>query len=113
MAAPGNEDHHDVVAALQIGHTFAECFDDTGGFMAERHRHRPWAIAVDDGEVGMTQACGGDLDQDFTMTGSRKLDFLDHERFCFRERRFRSDGVQYGGANLHAYSPWRRYSGDL
>ena len=53
LAAAWHEDQCDVVARLEPLGSFADLLDDAGRFVAERHRHRARAVAVDDGEVGM------------------------------------------------------------
>ena len=49
-AAPAarHEDEHDVIADGEIGHALAERLDDSRRLMAERHRRRARARAVDD-----------------------------------------------------------------
>ena len=77
MAATGHEHHDDVIADREIINLRPQCRNDTGGFVAQRHRHRAGAIAVDDGKIGMAETGGSDLDQDLARAGRIKLDLLD------------------------------------
>ena len=60
VAAGGHEDHHDMVAGLKVGDAVAERLDDAARLVAERHRHRPRAVAIDHREIGMAEAGGRD-----------------------------------------------------
>jgi hypothetical protein len=93
VSTAGHEYQHHMVSALQIRDAFADLFDHTGCFMAERHRHRPWPVAVDHGQIGVTQARGADFDQYFAVPGSLKFYFLNSQRFRLGVRCLRADSV--------------------
>ena len=80
VPAARNKDHDDMVADLEIVDSRSELFHDARGFVAEHHRSGPRAIAVDDGEIGMAQACGGNPDQHLPVTGIVELHLLDRQR---------------------------------
>jgi hypothetical protein len=90
-----------VIAALHVGDARAHFLDDTGGFVAKRHRRGPRAIAVDDRKIGMAKPRGAHLHEDLAGARRFQLDALDGERARFRVGRGRAHGVQYGGADLH------------
>jgi hypothetical protein len=60
-------------------------------FMAKDDRHRPRAVTIDGGEVGMTQAGGADTHQDFACSGRIQFDFLDAEWLATCVGRRKSD----------------------
>ena len=106
MAATGHEDHDHVVADLQVGDAFAQFLDDAGGLMAQRHRHRPRAVAVDHRQVRMAQPRGDDLDQHLAGAGRRQVDRLDRQRPRCRVRRCKTHLLENGGLDLHREAPW-------
>ena len=53
VAATGHEDQGYMVAALQIGDARPDLFDDARSLVAQRKRHRPRPVAIDDREIGM------------------------------------------------------------
>jgi hypothetical protein len=57
-------------------YTVAELFDDTGRFVTQRHRHRTRAIAVDDGQIRMTQPSRLDAHKDFAVTGRGQIELV-------------------------------------
>ena len=73
-----------MVAKAKVGDALAERLDDSGGFVAERHRQGAGSVAVDDGEVGMAQARGGDPDEDFTAAGRREVERFERQRLRAR-----------------------------
>jgi len=73
VAAAWHEDHDDVIAGLQVGHVLAQRLDDAGGLVAQGHRHRAGTVAVDDGQVAMAQAGGGDPHQHLVPAWRRKV----------------------------------------
>ncbi len=101
MAATGHEDEHHVIAHGKAVDAFADLFDDAGGFMPEHHRHRTGTGAVDDGEVGVAEARGLDLDQDFARAGARQIDLDDLERLRARVRDRRTHFAKHRGLDAH------------
>jgi hypothetical protein len=53
----------------------------------------------------VTKTGGTDLDQHFAMTRRGEFDFLNSERLRLDEGRFRPDGVQHSGFDLHVIAP--------
>lgn len=106
VAAARHEHHHHVVARLEVGHIGADFLHNARGFMAERHRHRARAVAVDDGEIGVAQASGGDADQHFGASRRIEIERLDRQRPGFRVGRFGAHLVEDGGADFHFCSPY-------
>ena len=80
MAAARHEDQRDVVADREVGDAFAQLHHLAGRLVAERHRHRPRAVAVDHRQVGMAQARGADAHQHLAAAGRREFDLLDRQR---------------------------------
>jgi hypothetical protein len=104
--AAGRHEHHDhVVARHEVGHVLAHLLDHARGLVAERHRHRPRAVAVDDGQVGMAQPGGGDPHQHLAPAGPVQLDRRHAQRLARRIRRRSPHAVQYRGLDLHDVSP--------
>jgi hypothetical protein len=73
--------------------------------MAERHRHRARAVAVDDGKVGVAEAGGLDPDQQLVAAGRGQLDFLDMQGLAVGIGPGKPDLVQDGGFGLHRFLP--------
>ena len=73
MATARYEYHHYVIALGEGADIGPDLFDDTRGFMPQCHRRRARSVAIDNRQVGMTQAGRGNLDQDFT--GTRAFEF--------------------------------------
>src|SRR5215472_4442527 len=80
MATGRHEDHHDMIAPGEIVDPGPDRLDHAGRLMSQRHRRRTGAIAVDDREIGVTQPCRADLDQDLTIAWRVELDLLDRQR---------------------------------
>ena len=51
MPAAWNKDEHDQVAGLEVRDTLPGLEHFGAGFVAEDHRHGPWAVSVDDGQI--------------------------------------------------------------
>ena len=101
MAATGHEHHDDMIARLKVGDVLTDLLDDTGGLVAERHRHRARAVAVDDREIGMAQARGGDAHQHFTSSRRIEFDLGDAKRLADGIRRRGAHTIEDGGPDLH------------
>jgi hypothetical protein len=99
------EHQHDMIAAFEIGDTIAELFYYPSRFMSQRHRHRPRPVAVDDRQIGVTQAGRPDSDQYFARTGCCQFQFFNGQRLRCDVRRLGADGVQDGGSDLHSCAP--------
>lgn len=80
MPATGHENAHHVIAANQIVNASSHLFDDAGRFVPQHHRQRPGSIAIDDGQVGMTETRRRDLDQNLARSGTVEVDVLHLER---------------------------------
>ncbi len=80
MAATRHEAHHHPVAGPEVAHGAADGFDCACRLMAERHRHGPWPVAVDDGKVGMAEACSADAHQQFIRAWRIEVDSLNGKR---------------------------------
>ena len=105
MTAAGHEDEHDMIAALKVMDTIAQCLDHAGRFMPQRHGHGAWAITVDDRQVGVAQTGSTDAHQHFTRSGGREFDRLDHERTRLRIRGGGAHRPEDCGSDLHDVSP--------
>ena len=86
MPATRDENHDDVVAALEIVNAGADLLDHPGRLMAERHRHGARPIAFDNGQVGVAQARGTNPDQRLAGAGRIQLNFLNGEGLRVRVR---------------------------
>jgi hypothetical protein len=69
-----------MIAGLQITHARADFGDFAGALVADDHRHRSWAVAVDDGKIGVAEAGGAHADEHFAAAGRVEIDFFDDER---------------------------------
>src|SRR6516225_9153748 len=65
LSAARNEYEHDMISALDVADAFADILNRARGFVSQRHGHDPRPVAVDHGEIGMTEAGGPDLHQHF------------------------------------------------
>ena len=98
----------------------AELFHDPSRFMSQRHWHRPWPVAIDYRQIGVAQAGGGDLDEDFTRARRSQVDLLDYPAFtaqvlivflgrCLVNRHLARSHPRYCTCNRH-YLPWNMIS---
>ncbi len=101
MAATRHEHADDEVALLQVVNERADLLDNAGGLVAERHRQRPWPVAVDDGEIGMAQARRRNADQDLARSRSFQVDLLNPERARLRVRGGQAHLFENRGLDLH------------
>ena len=92
VTAAGQEGHHDPVAWRDALDRPPDLQRDPAALVAEQHRDGPHAVAVDDRQVGVTQAGGVDLDEHFRRPRRRKIEVGDHERA--------SHGIRSGLADL-------------
>ena len=69
-----------MIAFLQVRDAVAHGFDDAGHFVAEHHRHRSRAVAVDHGEIGVTEPGGAHADEHLTWSGRCELELFDRQR---------------------------------
>ena len=111
MAAARHEDEHHVIARREAVDAFADRLDDAGGLVPQHHRRRTRTGAVDDGKVGVAEAGGPDLDQNFAPAGLRQIDFDDLERLRARVRDRRSHLAKHGGLDAHGRVPPDRVPG--
>ena len=79
VAAEDREAHDHVVAGLEVGDEFAGLFDDAGGLVAEDAGRVEGVEAFDEVEVGVADAGGGGLDEDFARAGLVDVDLFDRE----------------------------------
>jgi len=79
-AAARYEREHDVVPGPHVGDAGADGLDDPRRLVAERHRHRARPAAVDDREVGVTEAGGGDAHEQLALTRRLELELVEPER---------------------------------
>ena len=104
MPAGRHEDADDVIAAGEVVHAGADLLDDAGRLMAERHRHGPRSVAVDDREIGVAQARRFDPHQHLARPRRVELDLLNRQRLRDGVRCRRAHGVQDGSSNAHRSS---------
>ncbi|MND87090.1 hypothetical protein D3C80_790820 [compost metagenome] len=77
VAATGHEDHHHMVALLEILDPRTEGFDSARRFMAQGHGHRPWPVTVDDRQVRMAEPRRADAHQHLPGPGRCQLQGFD------------------------------------
>ncbi|MNR51595.1 hypothetical protein D3C85_1712880 [compost metagenome] len=87
MPTTGHEHHDHMIARLKVADSFAQRFDHASSLMAERHGHRPRAVAIDHRKVGMTKTCGTDTHQHFARPRRRQLDGLNNNWLALGIRR--------------------------
>src|SRR5258708_3703836 len=80
VAAEDREAADDVIAGLDVGHLFADFFDDAGGLVAEHCWRGVRIEAVNEMEIAMAYAAGDGFDQDFAVLRFIEFDILDTER---------------------------------
>ena len=90
-----------MVVDLQIRHARPDLAHDAAGLVAEHHRHRPRARAVDRREVGVAQPRADDLDEHLAGAGRVELQVLDHQRRRLGVRPGLAHLVQHGGFGAH------------
>jgi hypothetical protein len=75
-----------MVAGLQRGNAGAHFLNDACALMAQDGREGSFRVGAGAGEfIGVANAGGLDLDQDFTFAGSFKVDFNHFKRLaCFK-----------------------------
>ena len=93
LAAEHRKAGDDVIARLHIGYVVADCFDDTGGLVAEHARCRERIQPFHEVQVRMAKSRERGAYQHLTPLQRRVLDVLDGQRLV----RF----MQYGG--LHGF----------
>ncbi len=92
--------HHAVAHGKARLVRIAQCKHRSGGLVPQRHRHRAWAVSVDDGEIGMADACRIDPQQDFAGFGIGEIERGNRERFVLRIRaRVFAAAVKHGGGD--------------
>jgi len=71
-----------VIAGFQRCDAFAHLHHDAGALMAEDRREQPFGVRARKGEfIGVADARGLDLDQNFTGFGAVEVDVHDLQRF--------------------------------
>ncbi len=75
-----------MVTGDEFGYTGPGLDNDAGGFVAYHRRHCPRPQSLDRREVRMTKARGGDLHQDFALSGTVKIDSFNFERLASPKR---------------------------
>ena len=101
VAAAGHEEQDNVVADFQIVHALPQAFDHAGRFMAEDDRRGAWPVAVDDRQIGMAHARGGDAHQHFAGPGRCQIHLPDFHGLALRVGCGGTDLGQNCGACLH------------
>jgi hypothetical protein len=81
-----------MVADGKVAHAVTQSLHHAGCLMTQRHRRRAWPIAVDDGQVGMTQSGSGGPDEHLVAPRRIERQLLDAERAAL--------GIGEGGARL-------------
>ena len=104
VTAAGHERAHDVIADREVGHARAHLDDLPGGLVAEDHRHRARAVAVDGRQIRVTQARRVHLEQHLAGLRPTELEGLDGQRPGLVVGTGRGHFAQYGGSGLHAIS---------
>ena len=102
VAAAGNEDERDMVADGEVGDAFAELHHLAGRLVADRHRHRARAVAVDHRQVGVAQTSGADAHEHLVAPRRRELDLLDHQRLRLAVGVRQTDLTQHRSTGSHA-----------
>src|SRR5689334_6833183 len=74
------ERQHDVVAWLHFGYGFPDPLHNPGTFVPKHTRQRHGEVLVPAHEIGMTQACSSNPDQDLVVAGIFDGQRLDSER---------------------------------
>ena len=102
VSTAGHENQYHVITNFEPGAARADFLNHTSGFMAQSHGCGAWPVAVDDGEIGMAQASGFNLDQQLAF--ARRIEFqgLDFQWPAFGIRRRRAHFMQNSSSNLHA-----------
>ena len=77
--------------------------NDAGGFVAYHCRHGPRPQSLDRREVRMTKARGGDLHQDFALSGTVKIDSFNFERLTLRKGTPEPLFIHNGSGHLHRW----------
>jgi hypothetical protein len=77
VAAVRYENADDFVAGYEIAYAGAGFDYFTSGFVAQDHGHDARTAAIDDAEVGMTEASGANADEHFAGTGRIEFALLD------------------------------------
>jgi len=91
---------NDVIALLHAGDAAADIDHDARALMAEDCRKQPFGVGARQRElIGVADAGGLDLDQNFALARPLELDGRYFQRF--------SCGGGDGGANIHGYSSFR------
>ena len=93
MAARG-ERHRDLVADGVADDGVADLFDGARALVPQDERERRGDVTVLDGEVGVAQAGGGDLHEQFVRTDVVEDDLLEGERGVLAVK---DGGVRVGG----------------
>ena len=94
-----------MVADLHLLHAGADLAHDACAFVTDHRRQLARTDALDGGQIGMTEAGGGHLDQDFAGTGALQVDLLDSQRLRHRERMRQALLEQQGGGHFHGGPP--------
>ncbi len=104
VAAAGHEGTHDMIADLEALDVRAYFDDFAGRFMAQHHGRGPGTVAVDGGQIGMTQPGRMNLDEHFARLRRIELEGLDLERLGITVGALRGHFAQYGSSGLHKNS---------
>ena len=103
LPATRQEREHDPITHREAGGRGIHpgLFDDAGSLVPEQHRRRPHTVAVDDREVGVTEARGLDAHEQLSGAGLVELEIADRDRTTVGERARAPDLFEHSSANAH------------